>query len=42
MEEVFGFCPGIRHKSEAHWDTVSLTEREECMLSGEGKGKMAH
>ena len=33
MGEVFGLCPPIKHKSEAHWGSVRLTERQECPLS---------
>ena len=27
MGEVFGFCPGIKHKWEAHWDREGRGER---------------
>ena len=38
MGEVFGFCPGIKHKWEAHWDregrmpVVRREEKQNCPL----------
>ena len=42
MGEVFAFCAAIKHKSRAHWDLVSFTERQEYLLSGQRKGIIVH